>query len=64
MQVQRNVKVLQNNDKFTAYVATTVMNKTKSNEMLWEQKIKYHMFYVPCIILQYVYKPTRCTKFL
>ena len=22
------------------------------------------MLYVPCIILQYVYKPTRCTKFL
>ena len=22
------------------------------------------MLYAPCIILQYVYKPTRCTKFL
>ena len=28
------------------------------------QKLRYLTLYVPCIILQYVYKPTRYIKFL
>ena len=27
-------------------------------------KLFFNVTYVPCIILQYVYEPTRCTNFL
>ena len=30
----------------------------------YKRRLIFLKLYVPCIILQYVYKPTRCTKFL
>ena len=34
-------------------------NERNTANLMW-----YLTLYVPCIILQYVYEPTRCTKFL
>ena len=52
---------------FTSHLKNSAMKMWQWYNVTWPKfliGIRHFDVYAPCIILQYVYKPTRCTKFL